>query len=220
MCLWVALAYGPWYANLFYDIKKEPLLAIKIYDPQLLMRLFAIFITFFADFHIRWEPLLLLFYLPFIVRGWVRLHKEKNGDFRYLSLFPFIIYPVTFAIIYSFTLSYRVRYYSTFSFPLFILLSLGMQKITVRAFKRILLLLVCVFIFVLNFADFRDFFAYRLNENWKGAAQYIKQVPGYKNKNMVFLFQTKYNSPVFAYYYWNERVADTFMNNIVDYQNY
>jgi len=220
MCLWVAFAYGPWYANLLYDIKKEPLLAIKIYDPQLHMRLFAIFITFFADFHIRWEPLLLLFYLPFIVRGWVRLRREKNDDFRYLSLFPFIIYPVTFAIVYSFTLSYRVRYYSTFSFPLFMLLSLGLQKITVRSFKRILILLVCVLIFVFNFSDFRDFFVYSLNEDWKGAAQYIKQVPGYKNKNTVFLFQTKYNSPVFAYYYWNKRVADAFMNNITDYQNY
>jgi len=83
-----------------------------------------------------------------------------------------------------------------------------------------LLLLVCVLVFVLNFSDFRDFFAYPLNEDWKGAAQYIKQVPGYKNKNMVFLFQTKYNSPVFAYYYWDKRTADIFMNNITDYKNY
>jgi 4-amino-4-deoxy-L-arabinose transferase-like glycosyltransferase len=220
MCLCVALAYGPWYANLLYDIKKEPLLSIKIPDPQLHMRLFAIFITFFADFHIRWEPLLLLFYLAFIVRGWKRLRREKDENLRYLSLFLFMVYPVTFAVVYWVTLSYRVRYYSTFSFPLFILLSLGMQKITLRPFKKMLLLLVCLFIFVLNFADFRDFFAYSLNEDWRGAAQYIKRIPGYKNKNMVFLFQTKYNSPVFAYYYWDKRIADAFMNNITDYQNY
>ena len=220
MCLWVAFAYGPWYANLLYDMKKEPLLNIKMYDPDLFMRLFAIFITFFADFHIRWEPLLLLFYLPFIVRGWVRLHKEKNENFRYLSLFPFIVYPVSFVIIYFLTSSYRVRYYTAFSFPLFILLALGMQKIGLRRFTRIALLLIYGIIFVLNFSDLRDSFIYNLNEEWKGAAQYIKQIPEYKNKNMVFLFQTKYNPPVFSYYYWNKQVADTYMKNITDYQNY
>jgi 4-amino-4-deoxy-L-arabinose transferase-like glycosyltransferase len=220
MCLWVAFAYGPWYANLFYDIKKEPLMTIKIYDPELHLRLFAIFITFFADLHIRWEPLLLLFYLPFIARGGLRLYKERGNHFRYLYLFPIIVYVACFALIYSFTLSYRIRYYSAFSFPLFILLSLGIQKISMRGFKKIILLLIFALIFVLNFSDLRDFFTYPLNEDWKGAAQYIKEIPGYKNKNMAFLFQTKYNSPVFAYYYWNKQVADTFMNNITDYQNY
>jgi 4-amino-4-deoxy-L-arabinose transferase-like glycosyltransferase len=217
MCFWIVFAYIPWYANLFYDIKNEPLLNIRIYDPQILMRLSTIFITFFADFHIRWEPLLLLIYLPFIVRGGVRLHKERREDFRFLFLFPFLVYLVNFIIIYALTSSYRVRYYSAFSFPLFILLALGLRKIGIRKFFRMVLLVIYLIIAVLNFSDLGDAFTYTLNEEWKGAAQYIKQIPGYKDKNMIFLFQTKYNPPVFSYYYWNKEVADSYMKNITYY---
>lgn len=217
MCFWIVFAYIPWYANLFYDIKKEPLLNIRIYDPQILIRLFTILITFFADFHIRWQPLLLLIYLPFIVRGGMRLYKERREDFRFLCLFLFLVYLVNFIIIYALTCSYRVRYYSAFSFPLFILLALGLRKIRIRKFLRMALLVIYLIIALLNFSDLKDAFTYSLNEEWKGAAQYIKQIPGYKDKNMIFLFQTKYNPPVFSYYYWNKEVADSYMKNITYY---
>ncbi len=219
-CFWVILAYLPWYTNLLYDIKKEPLLSVKIYYSQLELRLLSIVITFFADFHIRWEPLLTLLYLPFIARGWVRLHKEKSEGSRYLSLLPFIVYLVNFAIIYSFTLSDRIRYYAAFSFPLFFLLGLGVQKINTRRWQKVILLLFFIFVFVFNFSDFHDFFTRPLNEDWKKATQYIKHVPEYKDKNMIFLFQTRYNPPVFAYYYWDKQVADALIDNIVNYQNY
>lgn len=220
MCLWVAFAYGPWYANLIYDIRREPLMSIKIYYPQLYLRILSIISVFFTDFHFRWEPVLTLIYIPFIVRGWLRLYRQRDNYARYLFLLPFIVYCLTFSIIYSFTLSDRIRYYAAFSFPLFILLAVGMRNINTRGIRKIFLLLIFSFISVFNFTDFREFLTYSLNEDWKLAAQYVKQISDYKNKNMVFVFQTKYNPPVFAYYYWDTKVADTFINNIPDFQNY
>lgn len=220
MCLWIALAYWPWYANLIYDIRREPLMSVRIYYPQLYLRILSIISVFFSDFHIRWEPVLTLIYIPFIVRGWLRLYRQKENNTRHLFLLPFIVYCLAFVITYSFTLSDRIRYYAAYSFPLFILIAEGMRKINKKGVRKIFLLLIFSFIAVFNITDFQDFLAYSLNENWKLAAQYAKLIPDYKNKSMVFVFQTKYNPPVFAYYYWDKEVADTFINNIFDFQNY
>jgi hypothetical protein len=37
---------------------------------------------------------------------------------------------------------------------------------------------------------------------------------------MVFVFQTRYNPPVFAYYFWQNKLATLFANNISTYEGY
>jgi len=220
MCLWAFFAYGPWYSNFFYDINREPLMTIRLHPIEIGLQLFSIILVLFSDFHIKWEPLLTILYLPLIVMGWIKLSKEKNNHFRYRLLYLVLIFTTPFLIIYSVTSSDRIRYYAPFSFPLLILLALGIQKINTQKLKKFLLLPMVVFIVVFNFIDFCDFFRNPLNENWKQAAQYIKQIPDYKNEEMVFVFQTKHNPPVFAYYYWGNKIARSFIDNIVNYENY
>ena len=220
VCLWIIFAYIPWYPNLFYDINREPLMNIKIYYSDLGLRLYSIATLLFSDFHIEWDPLLTLLYIPLLIIGWIKLNKAGTTKFRHLPLCLALIFLVPFITIYLVTLSDRSRYYAPFSFPLFMLLALGIQQINKQKLGKVLLLPIVVFTATFNFIDFYDFFHNPLHENWKQAAQYIKEIPNYKNEEMVFVFQTKYNPPVFAYYYWDKKIAVSFIDNINNLESY
>ncbi len=220
VCIWVIFAYIPWYPNLFHDINREPLMNIKIYYSGLGLQLYSIATLLFADFHIEWDPLLTLLYIPLLVIGWIKLNKAGTTKFRHLPLCLALIFLLPFITIYSITLSDRLRYYTPFSFPLFMLLALGIQQINQRKFGRVILLPILVFAATFNIIDFYDFFHNPLHENWKQATQYIKQIPDYENKEMAFVFQTKYNPPVFAYYYWDKKTAASFIDNIANLESY
>jgi len=218
MCIF--FAYAPWYANLLYDINREPLMHAKILYPGLRLQLYSILMILFSDFHIIWDPLLTIFYIPLIVMGFIALNKTKNNNPRHLLPYLILIFFLPFTIIYLITLSDRARYYAPFSFPLFILLAVGIQKINTQKLKMVVLFPMAVLIVTFNFADFYDFFHNPLHENWKQAVLYIKQVPNYQNEEMVFVFQTKHNPPVFAYYYWGNQIAASFIDNITTLEGY
>lgn len=220
MFILVYFACIPWYINLLYDFNREPLFTQKFAYQNIWSKLFGIIIVLFSDFHIRWDPALTLFYLPLITIGCVKLIKEKANHFRYRFLYLTLIFIIPFVIIYSFTSSDRMRYYVPFSFPLLILLAFGIQKLNTQKLKKFLLFPMVVCITTLNFMDFYDFLHNPLNENWKQAAQYIKEIPDYQNKEMIFIFQTRYNPPVFVYYYWGNDTAGYFINNVANYGSY
>jgi len=216
----IFFAYAPWYSNLLYDINKEPLMHAKIYYPGVGPQLYSILMILFSDLHIKWDPLLTITYIPLIVMGFIALSKTKNNNFGHLLQYLVLIFFLPFIIIYLITLSDRARYYAPFLFPLFILLAVGIQKINTRKLKTIILFPVAALIVTFNFADFYDFFHNPLHENWKQAVLYIKQVPDYQNEEMVFVFQTKHNPPVFAYYYWGNQIAASFIDNITTLEGY
>jgi len=87
-------------------------------------------------------------------------------------------------------------------------------------FGKFILLAVAVCGVTFNISNFRDFFRFPLHENWRYAVQYIKKIPNYENEKMIFVFQSKYNPPVFGYYFWNDRVAGSFIDNIVTLEDY
>ena len=223
MCLVTGIVYLPWYSNFFYDIKREPILLPRmgysdIFDAC--KSLFSIIMVLFFDFHFRWEPVLSIFYIPLIIRGCIRLKKEGAGGFKHLLPYLIAIFALPFILVYSFTQSDRIRYYAIFYFPFSILLALGIQKLKMQGIRKFIYFPMFVFIACFNVLDFYDFLNCPLYENWRQAAQYIKDIPDYQNKEMVFVFQTKYNPPVFAYYFWQNKLSGLFVKNIATYENY
>jgi 4-amino-4-deoxy-L-arabinose transferase-like glycosyltransferase len=214
VCFWVCFAYSPWYANLLYHIGREPVMYIKPYYSDLGLRLFSLFLLLFSDFHIEWDPLLTLIYLPLFIIGWLTLNKAERAKFKYLPLCLALLFFIPFITIYLVTLSDKACYYVPFSFPLFILLAFGIQQIYQRKRGRMFLFPIAAFILTFNFFDFSASFRNPLHEDWKKAVQYIKKIPNYKNEEMVFVFQIRHHPPVFAYYYWGEKTASSFINNI------
>jgi len=106
-------------------------------------------------------------------------------------------------------------------FPLLILLAIGISNLRAGNLKgRVLILSLWVLIFSNNIIDFSDFFANNLSEEWKEAAVLIKKLSEYKGKEDVFIFQTRYNPPVFSYYRWGPKAAALFVDNIATGQLY
>lgn len=78
MGLCLGVAFLPWYRNFLYDYNREPVILYR----RLLINSSKNAIDFikllFYDFHFRWEPVLTLIYLPFIIRGCKRLKKNAS----------------------------------------------------------------------------------------------------------------------------------------------
>ena len=221
MCFWIALAFMPYCSDLWYDLGKEPVLSHNPPYVSGATQLSRLIFILFSPFHVRWNPVLTVLYLPFIVFGFIKLAKERTEDFPGRLLYLSVILIVPFTFIYLITHSDRMRYYTPFSFPLLMVLAFGVQKLYVSRLKKLIILpaaAICIASF--NFVDFYDFFRNPLYENWKGAAQYIKGIPDYQNREMVFIFQTRYNPPVFSYYYWNSGIASALVDNIANYKSY
>jgi hypothetical protein len=220
MGLCAGVTFAPWYRNFLHDYNREPVIVYRRLFINLPRNIIDFLKLLFYDFHFRWEPVLTLIYLPFIVRGCKRLRKMQPGEFRFGLFFLLSIYLVPLILIYSFTRSARIRFYCAFYFPLYILLALGIRDLKIKGFRA--WLYCCIFITAafFNFNDFYDFLRGPLNENWKQAAKCIKKIPGYQNKNMIFLFQTRYNAPVFAYYFWDNKLSRFFADNITSYVDY
>jgi hypothetical protein len=148
------------------------------------------------------------------VRGIIKLSKVENKISRYIPFYLVSIFLIPLILIYGFTFSNKSQYYCAFYFPLSIFLALGIQELNIIGIKKVLFSALAVFIITLNVTDFYDFFKKPIYENWRQAAQYIKNIPNYQNKEMVFLFQTRYNLPVFAYYFWQNQLTGYLADNI------
>jgi 4-amino-4-deoxy-L-arabinose transferase-like glycosyltransferase len=221
MCFWLALAFAPYSPDLWHDLAREPVLSRTQPSAGVAVQAIRILFALLSPFHVRWNPALSILYVPLIVFGCVRLAKEKSEYFRNRLLYLFLILAVPSAFIYLITHSDRMRYYTPFSFPLLIFLAAGILKLySLKPKSFVIFPLTAIYIAAFNFADFSDFFRNRLYENWRGAAQYVKSIPGYQEREMVFIFQTRYNAPVFSYYYTDARVADALVDNIVNYNGY
>ena len=219
VCFWVCFAYAPWYANLLYHIGREPVMYIKPYYSDLGLRLFSAVMLLFSDFHIEWDPLLTLLYVPLFVMGGLKLSKAEAAKFRHLPLCLASIFFIPFITIYLVTLSDKACYYVPFSFPLFMLLAFSIQQIPKQKRGKILLFPIAAFIITFNFLDFSASFRNPLHEDWKQAVRYIKEIPNYKNEEMVFVFQIRHHPPVFTYYYWGEKTASSFISNIANIES-
>ena len=221
MCFWLALAFAPYCSDLWYDLGKEPILSHNLPYASVTTQLIRLIFALFSPFHVRWNPALTVFYLPLIVLGCVKLAKEKSDYFQNRLLYLSVIVGIPFTFIYFVTHSDRMRYYTPFSFPLLIALAVGIQKLyALRSKNFVIFPLTVICIVSFNFMDFFDFFRNPLYENWKGAAQYVKEIPDYQNREMVFIFQTRYNPPVFSYYYSNADIAGALVDNISNYKGY
>jgi 4-amino-4-deoxy-L-arabinose transferase-like glycosyltransferase len=218
--VWLFFAYLPWPSNFLFDLSREPILKQRIDYYTIGSQIFRIIIVLFNDFHFKWNPILTVIYLPFLIIGFKRFLKEKSEYFKYRLIYLILIFIIPFTLIYFVTRADRERYYAPFSFPLFIILAYGIQKIKKGKLKKFILPPLLLVIAAFNLIDFNEFFIYPLNENWKQAVQYIKEVPGYQNKEMVFLFHASCNPPIFAYYYWNNKVASSLIDNIANYGSY
>ena len=189
---------------------------IKPYYSNLWLRVFSVLMLLFSDFHIEWDPLLTLVYVPLFIIGGLKLSKARNVKLRHIPLCLVLLFLVPFIAIYLVTLSDKACYYVPFSFPLFILLAFSIKQIYQQKRARVLLLAIAVFILTFNFLDFSAAFSNPLHEDWKKAVQYIKKIPEYENKEMIFVFQIRHHPPVFAYYYWGEKIASSLIANIAN----
>jgi hypothetical protein len=221
MCLFVVSAYIPWYFNLFYDLSREPLIIKNVPSWNFEKIIFDILRISFFDFHFLWNPILTVLCLPFLIRGLIRLKKNFPNSPPYLLQSLIFIFVLPFIFFYLFIATNRIRYFAPFTFPFLILLAYGLQNLNLQGIKRkSIFILAAVFFLVNNFMDFVDFFTLNLNEQWKQAAQLIKQIPDYHNKNYVFIFQTRYNPPVFSYYFWGPKAAALLVDNITTKDEY
>lgn len=215
MCIIINTAYLSWYENLFYDFKREPIVTNRTYPDSITRAIFNILRIIFFDFHFEWYPMLTILYLPFLIRGIKRLKRKFPYEFRHFPLYLILIFIIPFIFLFSVVSSDRIRYYAPFMFPLLILLAYGIQDLNFQGkLRRLGYFSLFTLIISNNIMDFFDFYHYNMNEEWKQAAQLIKQIPDYQNKKNVFIFQTRYNPPVFSYYYWNNRIAAHFIDNI------
>jgi uncharacterized membrane protein len=221
MCVLVGVAYLPWYPNLFFDLKREPVIIDKNPLVSISRTIFDFLRIMFSDFHFSWSPILTILYIPFIIRGVIRLKKAFLNYSKNLVLYLILIFIFPLVFLYFFISTDRARYYAPFMFPLFILLAYGLLGFSMRsAARKFLLFCITVFIISNNIMDFADFYNSPEDEEWRQAVTLIKQIPDYRDKNNIFILQTKYNPPVFSYYYWGPQVASRLIDNIAEKDNY
>lgn len=220
MPLWVFLLFLPWVPNMLYDCGREPVVFYKTVALNFTRQAFDFFMILFFDFHLRWQPLLPVIYVSFAVRGLARLRSMRGINGGRAALILCLIFILPTVIIYAVTLSNRPRYYCPFYFPLSVLLAVGVQGWWLKGRRTIAYPAIFSVILVLNLSDLCEFYHASLYENWKKAANHIRSIPDYRNKEMIFVFQTRYNPPVFAYYFWNNRLASLFGNKIAAYEGY
>jgi hypothetical protein len=221
MCLIVSAAYLPWYSNLLYDFNREPIIIQREAPASIARIIFDIFRITFSDFHFTWNPILTVLYIPLIIIGLLRLKSKFLQHSDYLPIYLILIFFIPFIFLYFILSTDRARYYAPFMFPLLILLALGIQNLSIKGVAgKLFVLSLAVFIISNNVMDFADFFNWPCDENWKEAARLIKQTTGYHSNSNVFIFQTKYNPPVFAYYFWGPEKAVHFIDNISTEETY
>lgn len=221
MCLILNTAYLPWYKNFLYDINREPVIAERISQIFGIRSIFTFLRILFADFHFEWFPILTILYIPFIIRGIVRLKRNFSKTFSNLQSYLMLIFVIPFCLLYFTISSDRIRYYAPFMFPLLILLAHGFQDLNIKGrIKKLFFICIFSLIIINNAMDFREFYRYGTTEEWEEAVGLIKQTPGYRNRENIFIFQTRYNPPVFSYYYWGNAQASHFLDNIVTREDY
>jgi len=215
MFLIVAIAYLPWYSNLFYDFRREPIIIEREHNVTVSRIIFDIFRITFSDFHFIWSPMLTIIYIPFIIRGIVKLRGKFSHELRHLPAYLILIFIIPFIFLYLVIFTDRERYYAAFMFPLLILLSLGIQDLHIKGIiGKLFVLSIGVFIISNNVLDFADFFNSPSDEKWKQASGIIKQIKAHSDSADILIFQTKYNPPVFAYYFWGPETAAHFIQTV------
>lgn len=215
MCFIIGVSYLPWYSNLIYDFNREPIIIYRAIPITIKKAISDFFRILFSDFHFEWSPILSVIYLPFIIRGLFRLRGKFLNEFKYVSNYLILIIFIPFIFIFLIMAADRTRYYAPFMFPLLILLAFGFQGLNIKAIlMKFLFLAITIFIISNNIMDLADFYNIPNDEEWKQAAALIKRTPDYRGKENVFVFQTRYNPPVFSYYYWEPKAASHFIPNI------
>lgn len=218
----VVIAYLPWLPNLLYDVRRGPFLdgigetvPVEWNTSDYELR------DLFSVFHAGGYPVLMLGYLPILIRGLMQLRTPAAQVCRYLiviAVFPFIA-------VHCVSID-RVRYYAPFSCALILILARGARDAvgkSLSAFSPVVLrhhlvpktitrrafIAVPVFIVAASSAvDFAGFFRLDSQEiPWREASDLVRQVPAYPGRKDVFIFQKAFHPPVFAYYYQGEKKA-------------
>lgn len=220
LCFVVGVAYLPWYSKLIYDFNREPIIIDRSNPVVIAKAIFDFFRILFSDFHFEWSPILTIFYVPFIIKGLFKLRRKFSDEFKYIQSYLILILSIPFVFTFFIMAADRTRYYAPFMFPILIFLAYGLQDLKIRGtISKLFVISASVFIISNNVMDFIDFYKMPVDEEWKQAASLIKQMPDCHNKN-VFIFQTRYNPPVFSYYYWGSKQAPFFINNIATKNSY
>ncbi len=221
VCVFAGLAYLPWISNLLFDLNREPIITDKPPVVSAARVIFDILRIMFSDFHFIWSPILTVIYIPFIIMGIMKLKKRSCGYSQHASTYLILILVIPFIFLYFYLFTDRARYYVPFTFPLFLLLAYGILRFDTRTLiRKVLLACVSIFIISNNFMDFADFYRTPSDEEWKQAVALIKQIPDYRAKINVFVLETRYNPPVFSYYYWGPKTAASFIDHIANKDNY
>ncbi|MGE5197953.1 MAG: glycosyltransferase family 39 protein [Deltaproteobacteria bacterium] len=214
-CIAAALAYLPWRANLYYDILREPLMQRSFFALGAARTCFTLFKIPLFHFHIHWNPLLAIIYAPFIIKGALKIKKDSPRLFLYLIL----IFIVPSFFICSFWSTERLRYYAPFLFPFLIMPAYGMRHLNIGGrVRKLVPVSLMTFIITVNALDFADFFNTNINEEWKQASGIVRQISGSRNKKNIFIFQSRYNPPVFSYYFWGPETAEYLARSIASGQ--
>lgn len=223
MCVAVAVSYIPWYQNLFFDLEREPTIVnwSLQYRSTVPIRVALRFLNIiFSDFHFLWNPILVIVYLPFIFRGFIRLKKNLRGNLLHVPVYLLITLAIPLAVVFFYLKSGRTRYFAPFLFPMFIFLSYGLSDLFSK--KNIFKIPVALLVSLIasnNILDFQEYYRYPMDEQWKKAARIIREAPN-PAKNNAFVFQSTYNPPVFAYYYWGPEAAGLFIDRIATKKGY
>jgi len=219
MFVCIGFFFMPQLPNLIYDIRREPLLTSTepYLDPS--QRVILFFFFFLYDLHIQWDLLLPLFYLPLLYYGIKTAWTKKDTPVKHTAVILTFIVAFAYVAIYALTHSNRMRYYAPFSFPILLFLAYGIRSVTARKNVKLIVAVWCG-IGIFNTLNFSDFFRNYMQENWKRTASLIKEIPGYRDKDMVFVFPCRYNPPVLAHYLWGDAVARRFVRNISSNDSY
>ncbi len=209
MSVAVAAAYLPWLKSFLFDLRFSPLIPgdAPYFTPAGMA--FDFFRVIFYDFHFAFNPILTLIYVPFLVRGIARI-KERT-----VSSNPGGYLIATFAVptvVFFFVMNIdRIRYFTPFMFPLLLILACGFRGLSLGTIVRKVGFVSMVAIIAMNnLLDIREYLHTSFDEQWKEAAEKIKNAPS-PGKDKAIVFQTAFNVPPFVYYYWGPDAARAFV---------